>query len=129
VRSAKSRAQALDATENQSEFDLKQTGVFDWDLIDRLDKQRSGRLFDYKEKDGEPRSAVNLKGLAPDEFAALLRETEGRLRNLGRRIFDGEIDMAPYQFKSERACDNCFYAGICRIDPWTHTFRELEAQT
>ncbi|HEY6226642.1 MAG TPA: PD-(D/E)XK nuclease family protein [Verrucomicrobiae bacterium] len=129
VSSAKSRSDALDPEKNNANFDLKQAGVFDWGLIDKLDVQRSGQLFDYKEKDGEPKSAVNLKGLAPDEFAALLGETGVRLRNLGRRIFDGEIGMAPYQFNRERACGNCFYAGICRIDPWTHVFRELEVET
>jgi ATP-dependent helicase/nuclease subunit B len=129
VRSAKTRAQAFNPTANESEFDLKQAGVFDWGLIDKLDAQRTGRLFDYAEKGREPKAAVNLKALPPDEFASLLRETETRLQNLGRRIFGGDIAMAPYQFKSERACGNCFYAGICRIDPWTHEFRDLEAQT
>jgi ATP-dependent helicase/DNAse subunit B len=129
VRSVKSRTHAFNPDENESEYDLKQAGVFDWGMVGKLDPQRTGRLFDYKEKDGEPKTAVNLKGLAPHEFTALLRDTESRLRELGRRIFNGEITMQPYQFKSERACGNCFYAGICRIDPWTHLFRELEAQT
>jgi ATP-dependent helicase/nuclease subunit B len=129
MRSAKSRAHAFDPGENESQFDLKQSGVFDWEMIGRLDPQRSGRLFDYTQKEGQPKAAVNLKALPPDEFAELLRDTEIRLRHLGKRIFEGDIAMNPYQFKGERACGNCFYAGICRIDPWTHTFRDLEAQT
>ena len=129
VKSAKSRADALNPATNESEWDLKQAGVFDWGMIEQLDAQRTGRLFDYKEKAGQPKTAVHLKALPSEKFNALLRNTEERLRELGRRIFDGEIAMEPYQFKSERACGNCLYAGICRIDPWTHSFRDLEAQT
>lgn len=128
LKSAKSRSEAMNPAANKSERDLRQAGVFDWALIEKLDPGRTGRLFDYSQKGGEPSSAVNLKALPSDDFAALLRDTETRLRDLGRRIFDGDISMEPYQFKVERACGNCFYAGICRIDPWTHTFRELEAQ-
>ena len=126
VRSAKNRAAAFDPKENKSDYDLKQSGVFDWGLIDKLDRQGDGRLFDYSTTKSGPRESVNLKALPSDEFAQLLKGAEETLRDLGRRIFDGEIAMDPYQLRTERACGNCLYGAICRIDPWTHTFRDLE---
>jgi ATP-dependent helicase/DNAse subunit B len=44
---------------------------------------------------------------------------------MGRAIFAGDIEINPYQKGALRACDYCFYQGICRIDPWTHSFRQL----
>jgi len=125
VSGAKSRAIAFDKTASKSETDLQQTGVFDWELIDRMDGSRTGQLFDYQ-KGAQPKKMVNLKGLPSEEFAELLRNTERGLRELGRRIFEGEVAMAPYEFQKARPCGNCLYAGICRIDPWTHSFRRLE---
>jgi ATP-dependent helicase/nuclease subunit B len=125
VSGAKSRAIAFDKKSNDSESDLRQTGVFDWQWIDRMDRTRAGRLFDFQKK-GEPITVVNLKGLPSEQFAELLRKTEAGLRDLGRRIFEGEAAIAPYEFQTERPCGNCLYAGICRVDPWTHAFRNLE---
>jgi ATP-dependent helicase/DNAse subunit B len=44
---------------------------------------------------------------------------------MGRAIFAGAIELNPYQNGAKRACDHCEYQGICRIDPWTHSFRVL----
>jgi ATP-dependent helicase/DNAse subunit B len=33
--------------------------------------------------------------------------------------------MTPLQKGTARACDRCEYQGICRIEPWTHSFRML----
>ena len=44
---------------------------------------------------------------------------------MGRAIFAGDIRLNPFQKGAQRACDRCEYQGICRIDPWTHAFRQL----
>jgi ATP-dependent helicase/DNAse subunit B len=44
---------------------------------------------------------------------------------MGRGIFAGEIALNPFQHGAARACDRCEYQGVCRIDPWTHRFRDL----
>jgi ATP-dependent helicase/DNAse subunit B len=36
--------------------------------------------------------------------------------------------MTPLQKGTARACDRCEYQGICRIDPWTHGFRQLAGE-
>jgi ATP-dependent helicase/nuclease subunit B len=122
VEGARSRADALDPGSEAAS--LKQSGVFDWQFIEQLDPQRTARLFDYNAKDG-PKKAATLKALDSADFAQLLVETENSLRALGQRIFVGDVAMDPYRKSGQTGCDSCFYAGICRIDPWTHDFRKL----
>ena len=64
--------------------------------------------------------------LAPEEFLRLLDETEQHLQRMGRRIFAGDAQVDPYQKGKLRACDQCSYQAICRIDPWTHAYRILK---
>jgi len=54
-----------------------------------------------------------------------LDQVEENLMRMGRAIFAGAIELNPYQNGAKRACDHCEYQGICRIDPWTHSFRVL----
>ena len=62
----------------------------------------------------------------PAAFGALLDSVEENLLRMGREIYEGRIALNPYQKGSERACDKCDYAGVCRIDPWKHEFRVLK---
>ena len=59
------------------------------------------------------------------EFRQLLDQVEAQLVRMGREIYSGAIGLNPYQKGKERACDKCDYQGICRFDPWTHSFRVL----
>jgi ATP-dependent helicase/nuclease subunit B len=60
------------------------------------------------------------------EFNALLDLVEAQLREIGARIFAGAAEVAPYRKgASEVACQHCDYRPICRIDPWTHEYRQL----
>jgi ATP-dependent helicase/nuclease subunit B len=122
VKKADSRSAAFNVEGAAS--DLKQTGAFDAGLLELLDKQKTGLLFDYSDKG---RASVEYKALAPEEFAKFVSDTETRLRELGRRIFEGDVRMDPYKKGGQTACNNCFYGAICRIDPWTHPFRKLVA--
>lgn len=60
-------------------------------------------------------------------FNALLEQNLQHLRAFGQRIFQGDMQVAPYKTSSgqESACDRCPCAGVCRIDPWRDSFRIL----
>lgn len=103
TRTAKSRQKAFEPDDGD---EWKQNGVFDEAFEDKLDPKRTG-AWDST------------------EFADLLKQTTTRLRALGTRIFEGDVRVDPYARKKQRACDHCFYRGVCRIDPWTHSFRKL----
>jgi ATP-dependent helicase/nuclease subunit B len=105
----------------------KHSGRFDLAALPHLDnrKAESGTQFNFRlKKDGQPHANI------PDpmdhaQFQAMLDQAEENLVRMGRGIFAGEIALNPYQKGTVRACDRCEYQGICRIDPWTHSFRQF----
>jgi len=105
----------------------KHSGRFDLAALPHLDNRREtkGTQFNYRLKnDGQPYASV------PDPmdhaaFLEMLDQVEHHLVRMGRAIFAGNIEINPYQKGAMRACDYCEYQGICRIDPWTHSFRQL----
>jgi ATP-dependent helicase/nuclease subunit B len=59
-------------------------------------------------------------------FEELLAQVEAHVQRMGREIYSGQAAVAPYRRGWVTACDQCGYKAICRIDPWTHPFRELK---
>jgi ATP-dependent helicase/nuclease subunit B len=105
----------------------KHSGRFDLAALRHLDNRGAavGTQFNYRLKNnGEP--YANAPGpMDHEEFQAMLRQVEENLVRMGREIFAGAIELNPFQHGAKRACDHCEYQGICRIDPWTHSFRIL----
>jgi len=62
----------------------------------------------------------------PAEFQAMLDSVEANLKKMGRKIFSGCAEVAPYSKGKMTACHQCNFLSICRIDPWTHTYRVLK---
>jgi ATP-dependent helicase/nuclease subunit B len=81
------------------------------------DRRRGSGQFSIRSGSSDP--------LSREAFQALLEHTEQQVRELGERIFAGEIRVDPYVKGNQCACEHCDYAGICRIDPWRHTYRRL----
>jgi ATP-dependent helicase/nuclease subunit B len=105
----------------------RHVGHFDVSALDLLDSARNCEQFQYSlRKDGAPANR-SKDPMTPEEFAALLDGVEDRLRRFGQRIFAGDASVAPYRKNSETPCRFCDYRPICRIDPWTHEYRSLEA--
>jgi ATP-dependent helicase/nuclease subunit B len=95
-------------------------------LLDRSQPADPSGQFNYAlTRNGEP-NRRQADPLEPDEFTALLDRLENQLREMGRRIFAGDATVDPYRKGSETACDECDFRAICRIDPWTHSFRVLK---
>ncbi len=119
VTAANSRREAM----ADQPVELKQAGVFDLALLPRIDPTESHTLFDYPKNPSK--SSAGYKSLPQSEFADLVQATEARLRTLGARIFSGDIAIDPFRKTKDSACGHCLYAGVCRIDPWTHSFRKV----
>ncbi|MEY8516035.1 PD-(D/E)XK nuclease family protein [Lachnospiraceae bacterium 29-84] len=68
------------------------------------------------------------KRAAKEEFQILSRYVNHKIRDIGRRIFDGEIGAEPYQLGDGTGCDYCPYHGVCGFDPATPgwEYRKLE---
>lgn len=102
-------------------------GRFNEDVLPDLDNRNAdtGTQFNFKfKRDGS--LYANCDGMSSEAFNEMLRATEDHLRRIGREVFAGNIELNPYQNGKSRPCDFCLYHGVCRIDPWTHSFRELK---
>ncbi len=106
----------------------RHTGRFDARHLEHLDcsGSKKGEQFNYsRNKDGSisKRSSEPLDGA---QFIALLDSLEMKMKELSERILSGDTRIDPYKKGLATACEYCSYGAICRIDPWTHVFRELE---
>jgi ATP-dependent helicase/nuclease subunit B len=113
-------ASRLAAYRHRGRFRLDALNLLDAGAPDHLSGQFQVRL----KKSGEP-AARNQDALLPEAFLALLDTVRRRLAEAGRRILDGDIAVDPYRLGSVKACDDCEYRSICRIDLAAHAFRTL----
>ena len=108
----------------------RHAGRFDVAALRHLDNRglSPGTQFNFRlKKDGEPAAGTDL--MSSVQFRQLLDQVEEQLARMGREIYSGQIAPNPFQKGSERACDKCEFQGICRFDPWTHSFRVLGGET
>lgn len=76
----------------------------------------------------DPSVSKKSKKAGTEEFQILSRYVNHKIRDIGRKIFDGEIGAEPYQLGDNTGCDYCPYHGVCGFDPsspgWN--YRKLE---
>ncbi|MGO9203963.1 MAG: PD-(D/E)XK nuclease family protein [Limisphaerales bacterium] len=124
------RRDALADAEGARKLAYRHAGRFDSRVLARLDARPDaleGDQFNYRltgkgEVDKRSRDAMDTA-----EFAALLDAVKEQLRQMGRQIYSGRAEVAPFRKGAATACDQCSYRSICRIDPWTHHFRVLRS--
>jgi ATP-dependent helicase/nuclease subunit B len=106
----------------------KHLGRFDVAALPDLDNRDSaqGTQFNFKKNNDGRLDARNADPMPSQAFRQLLEATEQQLRRIGREVFAGNIELNPYQHGAKRPCATCQFQGICRIDPWTHSFRVLK---
>lgn len=68
------------------------------------------------------------KRAGKEEFQILSGYVNHKIREIGQKIFDGEISASPYQLGDDTGCDYCPYHGICGFDPGIpgQKYRKLE---
>lgn len=58
----------------------------------------------------------NAKRAGKEEFRILSGYVNHKIREIGQRIFEGEISANPYRLGDKTGCDYCPYHGICGFD-------------
>lgn len=120
------RAETLGDTEAKKTA-YKHNGRFDAGLLRKFDRRDvpEGDQFKYKlnKKDGLP--SKTSEALPREEFIALVDGAENQLRTLGGKIFSGAAAVDPYRLGKKTPCEYCDYRAACRMDEWTHEFRDL----
>ncbi|MEO5802941.1 MAG: PD-(D/E)XK nuclease family protein [Verrucomicrobiota bacterium] len=124
----KTRDDVLGNIDESRRKGYQHSGRFDFAALSRLDnrEEQVGTQFNYRLKnDGEP-NAGSREIMLPENFLQLLDDVEKNLVRIGREVFSGIVKIDPYQKGNVRACDQCEYQAICRIDPWIHAYRILK---
>ncbi len=68
------------------------------------------------------------KTVKKEQFQVLSEFVQEKMRELGKRMLDGEIAAVPFERKNQTGCDYCIYRSVCRMDkklPGTH-YRRLK---
>jgi ATP-dependent helicase/nuclease subunit B len=124
----RNRHAALRDIDEARQLAYRHNGRFSIDALPLLDHRphaREGDQFNYRLTNNGQRYKNCRDGLSAADFTTLLDSVEANLKEMGRRIFFGDAEVAPYRKGSTIACSQCEYQGICRIDPWTHSYRLL----
>jgi ATP-dependent helicase/nuclease subunit B len=123
-----SRREAEAGEESTTARRYQHRGRFTIGSLPWLERQPGAGQFACRRKQDGELAARQADPLPDATFAALLERVEARLKYLGRRILFGEAAVDPYQKGArQRACNTCAYPAICRLDPWTHSFRRLKS--
>ena len=63
------------------------------------------------------------KQISKEEFEVLLDYTKFKGESIKEKMFQGVVDVAPYQLGKESGCDFCKFKNVCRFDPMIEGFR------
>ncbi len=105
-------------------------GRFNLDHLRQLDnrpEQAKGDQIAYAlNKDGDA-AKCEQSAMPPQAFREMTRRLEETVRNIGKRIFAGDIAATPYKHKEKTPCAYCPYPTVCRIDAGAHPYRTLHS--
>jgi ATP-dependent helicase/nuclease subunit B len=126
-----SRDDALAHADEARRTAYQHRGRFVQEMLPQFDREASARgsgdQFSFRLKKDGGLYATSTDPVAAQTFHALLDSVEQQLVAMGNAIFSGDIRVNPYRHGSKTPCEYCDYAGVCRIDRWTHEFRALPA--
>ncbi len=132
-KSTGSREDALTNADEARRAAYQHRGRFVQELLPQFDHDAaargSGDQFSFRLKKDGGFYANSTDPVAAQTFSALLDGVEQQLVSMGNAIFSGDIRVNPYRHANKTPCEYCDYAGVCRIDRWTHEFRALPAPT
>lgn len=95
-------------------------------LDNRPDQAKGDQIAYALNKDGDPIKSEQ-SAMPPQAFREMTRRLEETVRNLGQRIFAGDIAATPYKHKEKTPCAYCPYPAVCRIDAGAHPYRTLHS--
>ncbi|HON07087.1 MAG TPA: PD-(D/E)XK nuclease family protein, partial [Verrucomicrobiota bacterium] len=105
-------------------------GRFNADFLKYLDKSEDGEnsgQFNYRLTKDKQINAKYKEGMKSEAFEGLIKDTENFLIKYGESIFNGDFKVDPWRKQGDtKACDNCSYQTICRIDIMNHNWRILK---
>ena len=125
--SRKNRKDVLLEKEEASRAAYCHEGFLNADQLSKLDNRgvNKGDQFKYSLTKSGAIHKLCRSALSQSAFEDMLNAAESILRELGTRVYAGDVRIDPYKHGKDIACGKCTYQSICRIDPWTHVYRSL----
>jgi ATP-dependent helicase/nuclease subunit B len=106
-------------SEVQKRFKMKGLLVEDEEIVRLMDTELETGYSDILpvaiKKDGGFYSTSKVA--SAEQFEQLRRYTRRIIQDIGKRITDGEVSIAPYRRKKRTACTFCSYKSVCQFDP------------
>lgn len=130
--SERNRIDALADLDRARKLAYRHSGRFDTRALPQLDCRtdvQEGDQFNYRLTNNGKINKNCSEAVATAEFEGLLQEVGKNLRAMGQQIYAGRTEVEPYRIGAQTACEHCTYQAICRIDPWTHSFRVLRRES
>ena len=124
------RTQALAEPEMARKLAYRHSGRFDAGYLKQLDCRpgiRKGDQFNFRCSAKGEIHKNSRDAVTTTEFQELLDQVEQNLKLMGAKIFSGAAAVAPYRKGIVTACAQCDFQAICRVDPWTVSYRVLKA--
>ncbi|WP_130837048.1 PD-(D/E)XK nuclease family protein [Lachnoclostridium sp. Marseille-P6806] len=118
-----SRREDAETAEHLRNRALRPTGMLNADpgVLDRLETNREAGASELLPvsylKNGAARTSSRLFDEAG--FENLAEAARAVMREMGRNILDGDIELKPYRNGTENACTWCPYRDACGFDPRT----------
>ncbi|MGG6314326.1 helicase-exonuclease AddAB subunit AddB [Paenibacillus macerans] len=99
-------------------FKMKGLLLADRDVIAKMDGQlekgHSDILPVAVKADGGFYSSASVA--TPEQWETLLGSVRQAITEIGTRITDGDVEIAPYRLGLETACTHCAYKPVCRFE-------------
>lgn len=99
-------------------FKMKGLLLADRDVIAKMDGQLERGYSDILpvavKADGGFYSSASVA--TSEQWDTLLSSVRHVITEIGTRITDGDVDIAPYRLGTETACTHCVYRPVCRFD-------------
>lgn len=111
--------------------ELKPDGIFNSEetVYRALDRDFSGSSFvmeAYVNKEGVLKKSSHHA--SRDELETLCEFTEGKLKDIGQKIYSGNISINPVKMGDTDSCKYCKFNSVCRIDSKLPKFEKKKVQ-
>ncbi len=108
-----------DDIESDIRNQLKMTGLVNenMDIIKMLDNDMTSKsdiIPVTLKKDGS--IGAYSQTILPEDYGALRRYAGDKIKEFGRRILDGDVEINPYEKGQSGSCTYCAYRSICGFD-------------
>lgn len=115
------------AKELQKQMKMDGLVLSDGEILSKMDSQMNGEsdILPVKFlKDGSFAKAASVASI--EQFRELGAYVRDSLRQIGRQIMNGRIDISPYRAGERCPCDFCSYRSICQFEQAHARCRELK---